>query len=412
MLNPSKLEYVQWTMIFVTLIVSMIPLFIVGTKQREGFPVGEFAYLQNLSNTTAAGGTIDNASFDAATDDSVQLSSSLEFCTAMAPFLGMALPVLMDVIVDIYVFVTQPRRTNNVVRLSLLERTIFVIGVFVNGLFLLFPSAWNAMILFTIQTIFADINTLLTVAPMLIFMQRNTDVFTPIFTTFLLILLCSGIVAINFTFLMVSTPSSITYNALYRYSEVSLSLCFGGIILGCLWSLFCYLSTNGWMYQCFGWKSIAGKTVEEELDPYVAFGVYKVPALHMIALTAMCGINIYWFNTPTIIPTNEVSLLNLLLLISTSLVLTIEMRVRQNEVMHGLFLLDSKKSFVRFISHEVRTPLSTALMGLELLGVDLQSTASDEITEEENARSSSAIASLPQEDFEGTIDFPLDHSFS
>ena len=108
-------------MIFVTLIVSMIPLFIVGTKQREGFPVGEFAYLQNLSNTTAAGGTIDNASFDAATDDSVQLSSSLEFCTAMAPFLGMALPVLMDVIVDIYVFVTQPRRTNNVVRLSLLE---------------------------------------------------------------------------------------------------------------------------------------------------------------------------------------------------------------------------------------------------------------------------------------------------
>jgi len=326
----------------------------------------------------------------------------------MAPFLGMALPALMDSIVDIYVFVTEGRKTNNVVRLSLLERTVFVVGVFVNGLFLFFQSAWNPMLLFTIQSVFANINTLLTVAPMLTFMHRNTDIFTLFLTTLLLTLLCSGIVAINFTFLLVNELSSMTYNALYRYSEVSLSLCFGGIIFACSWSFFCYLSTNN---QYFNWKSTAGKTVEEELDPFEAFSIYKVPALHMIALTLMCGVNIYWFNTPTIIPTNEVSMLNLLLLISTSLVLTIEMRVRQNEVMHGLFLLDSKKSFVRFISHEIRTPLSTALMGLELIGVDLQSTARDETTEEENTRSSSAIASLPQEDIEGTINCTSYHPF-
>ena len=385
---------IRWTMVFVSTILSLVPLFIVGTSQREGIPIGEFGY---LATSMSASGTLDDAAFNSQTDDAVHLSKSFEFARVMGPYLGIALPVMMDVIVDIYAFVTQPMRANNVLRLSLLERVVFVVGVFVNGLYLLFPLNWNPMLMFTIQSIFANINTLLTAAPIVIFLERSTDVMTPLLTTVLIILLCSGIVALNFTFLLVTDLTSMTYVALYTYSEVSLSICFGSIILACFWSLFCYLSTNHWLYQCFGWNaSTVGKSLDDELDPFKKFSVYKVPALHMIALCTMCGINIYWFNTPTIIPVRNVSLLNLLLLFSTSLILTIEMRVRQNEVMHGLFLLDSKKSFVRFISHEVRTPLSTALMGLELLGMDLN----DEAEADENIHSSSAVASLPQEDFE------------
>ena len=384
-------------MVFVTTILSLIPLFIVGPQQREGFPTGEFGY---LSNSTSIDGTLSNAAFLSLTDDAVHLSKSYEYARVMGPFLGLALPVMMDVIVDIYVLVTQPSmRGNNVVRLSLLERAVFITGVFLNGLYLLFPLDWNPMLTFTIQGIFANINTLLTAAPIIIFLERTVDVISPLLLTFLITLLCSGIVCLNCSFLLVIDATSLTYRALFAYSEISLSICFGCIILACFWSLFCFLSTNRWLRQYCGWNLSSGASSTER-DSYEEFSVNQVPALHMIALSIMCIINLYWFNTPTVIPIENESLLNLLLLLSTALVLTIEMRIRQNEVMHGLFLLDSKKSFVRFVSHEVRTPLSTAMMGLELLGIDLQpSTANDEV-EEQSLHFSSAVASLPREDLE------------
>ena len=394
--NKSLSSRIQWTMVFVSTILSLVPLFINGTPQRERFPTGEFSY---LSNSTSISGTLDDVAFNSLTDDAVHLSKSFEFARVMGPYLGIALPVMMDVIVDIYVFVTQPRRENNVVRLSLLERAVFIVGVFVNGLYLLFPLDWNPMIMFSIQSIFANINTLLTAAPIIIFLERTIDVMTPLLTAFLIVLLCTGIVCLNFTFLLVTDLTSLTYKALYTYSEVSLSVCFGSIILACCWSLFCFLSTNRWLQQCFGWvsgSSTAGTSSSEKSDPFQEFLLNQVPAAHAVALTIMCVINIYWFNTPTEVPIRNESLLNLLLLLSTALILTVEMRIRQNEIIHGLFLLDSKKSFVRFVSHEVRTPLSTAMMGLELLGVNVN----DEANEDENIHTSSAVTSLPQEDFE------------
>jgi len=88
-------------------------------------------------------------------------------------------------------------------------------------------------------------------------------------------------------------------------------------------------------------------------------------------------IDIYWYNCDYAKLTLQSNMvLNILFLISTSFVLVIEMRVRQNEVFSGLAQLESKRSFVRFISHEVRTPLSTAMMGLELLGLGSSQVAS------------------------------------
>ena len=395
MIDPSTFFSFHWTLVFVSMILSLVPLFIIGTSQLNGIPSGEFAY---LSNSTIVGGTIlDSASFLSLTDDAVHLSTSFEFSRVTGPYLGIALPVMMDVIVDIYVSITRPKRESNVIRLSLLERSVFVVGVFVNGLYLLFPLDYNPMLMFTVQSIFANINTLLTAAPIIIFLERTIDIMTPALTSFFIVLLCSGIVCLNNTFLLVTDPTSLTYKALFQFSEVSLSICFGGIILASLWTLFCFLSKNRWVRHCVSphQDSSTGETPSEHLDPFEKFSINQVPAAHCIALCTMCVINIYWFNTPTVLPTNNVSLLNLLLLLSTALILVVEMRIRQNEIIHGLFLLDSKKSFVRFVSHEVRTPLSTALMGLELLGVDVN----DE-TVNENIHVSNAVASLPKEDFE------------
>ena len=52
---------------------------------------------------------------------------------------------------------------------------------------------------------------------------------------------------------------------------------------------------------------------------------------------------------------------------ANAVVLCVEMRIRTNEVKSGLDVIESRRAFVRFVSHEVRTPLSTAIMGLQLL---------------------------------------------
>ena len=54
-------------------------------------------------------------------------------------------------------------------------------------------------------------------------------------------------------------------------------------------------------------------------------------------------------------------------MMANAVVLVVEMRIRTNEVKSGLDVIESRRAFVRFVSHEVRTPLSTAIMGLQLL---------------------------------------------
>ena len=82
----------------------------------------------------------------------------------------------------------------------------------------------------------------------------------------------------------------------------------------------------------------------------------------MIALSVTAAVNILWWNFNYSF--NIAS--TFFLIFSTALVFVIESRIRSHEVREGLKLLDSKRTFVRFIAHEIRTPLSTAAMGLEL----------------------------------------------
>lgn len=48
-------------------------------------------------------------------------------------------------------------------------------------------------------------------------------------------------------------------------------------------------------------------------------------------------------------------------------------RLVRNEISSKISLLEAKRNFVRFVSHEVRTPLNTVSMGLTLIHQDLQS---------------------------------------
>ena len=47
-----------------------------------------------------------------------------------------------------------------------------------------------------------------------------------------------------------------------------------------------------------------------------------------------------------------------------------------SRVCRQIALLESKRSYVRYISHELRTPLNTAFLGLKLLSKDLKASRS------------------------------------
>ena len=68
----------------------------------------------------------------------------------------------------------------------------------------------------------------------------------------------------------------------------------------------------------------------------------------------------------------------------TTLVFVAELRVRKVEMLYTLFaLVDAKKSYVRYISHEMRTPLNAATLGLNMLVTQLKKKNNPTVADEE-----------------------------
>ena len=325
----------------------------------------------------------------------------------MAPYLGIVLPATLDLLIDIYNLIRstsdryKQQMVSKVVRMSLLERSVFLLGCSLNGLYLFFPFKWNIMILYYIKDVFAGMTTILTAAPVLIFLERSTKAFNPLFVTTLLVIIQSGGICQQFASMMISDPTNLTFNTLNVYKSACVTA-FGCLFLArCIWSWLKYihktdvfrtvLVTLGFSTYLPGLKA---NHIGHDLNEYEEFELTGVPALHMAALFVQCVIDIYWYNCDYATLTLQSNMvLNILFLISTAFVLVIEMRVRQNEVFSGLAQLESKRSFVRFISHEVRTPLSTAMMGLELLGLGSSQTASADGTLTTSRRADGTLTS-------------------
>jgi len=73
-------------------------------------------------------------------------------------------------------------------------------------------------------------------------------------------------------------------------------------------------------------------------------------------------------------------------------------RLVRGEILAKINLLDAKRNFVRFVSHEVRTPLNTVSMGLTLIQQDLKSRERQLIRESENGSDSPSNSIVTRED--------------
>ena len=321
--------YFNWGVTFLASVICMIPLMAYGEQQREGYPVGDFAALQKFSN----GSTLNNVQIKALTDDGTFSVDSYQLILISALNMGCALPSAMDLIVDIFAVLTEKEgdksSSQDIVRLSLLERAAFLFGVLCNGAYLFFPPTWNIMLVANVNNVFNNYSAFIQVVPITIFLERSTHAFTPLWTSFLV-----------FTLALSESIWCMTYmgvtHAMFLKMDVVNVVCYGlstwGTLLTIIW---CFVKTVR-QYQWgkgFGVRENADGKV---LSVYEDFNMNQVPALHMTALACSLIVCFVWYFLLAAITFEQSNLLNTLFILSACLVMVIEMRVRANEVREGL----------------------------------------------------------------------------
>jgi hypothetical protein len=339
---------INWFLVFSSVIIFNIPLFMNANDQANGHPIGNYAYLSALlpNATTFDNALIKKVEKQYVGDDGIWLIHSLQYNVMSAINLGIAIPSTMDLIVDIgNDLFSPPVKTDSskhVVRMSNLERSVFLFGVICNGFYMFFPwTTMNIMVANNINNVFNNLCVILQIAPVLLFLERSTSSFPPLWTLFLNLCLCIGcdLYAISLLY-----PVSWFVHTGYKPIFVLYSISTCGVILSCGRCFFMYLRDKGYVL-------LPGDVPNEELqymDAFEDFNIYQVPALHMIGLMVEMLVCFVWYYLLSNMSNSVNVLLNVLFILSASLVMVIEMRVRANEVQEGLV---SCRLFVRKIEH-------------------------------------------------------------
>ena len=193
------------------------------------------------------------------------------------------------------------------------------------------PIDWNVMVLFVIRFGTTTIGNILLMSPLIIFLERTTNVFSPFFTSFILVLLSLGNVLANFS--VAVAHDTLLHDEIYNWAQIVVIVCYVLILASCLFSFVRFLYNRQQSMT-----EVHGTTTKEHKDPFHDFSVTHVPACHMVSLCVNVAITMC-FSFGTISPSVYL-LLYTLLLFAAALVFVVEMRIRQNEVAIGLRQLD------------------------------------------------------------------------
>jgi len=203
----------NWTLIAVTVVVNFVPFFVNGAKWLAGEPVGNFAFLQASLATDKT--TLTSSEVYAITADDAgyfQINRGPR-TTLDALYMGMAIPAAMDLVVELVSSWTEKGdKDKHIVRLSWAERVVFCLGVLVYGAYHFVPTSWDIMFRSNLNWICTTNSTVLTVGPILIFLERHTSAFSATWTAFLV------------TLVSIDTPSNLC-QALTLLFSFSSALC-------------------------------------------------------------------------------------------------------------------------------------------------------------------------------------------
>ena len=273
------------------------------------------------------------------------------------------------------------------IRMNKLERTIFVLGIITIGGNAAFPAVFEDHQAFLIYYGFANLSTPCIMGPILSMLCRVSPSWTPFRS--IIVQLCVCLSCLIGSLSTIETGFDVHETTL---SRTSTALMFCAVFLFIIFSLVAF---RGIYPSCFVRNVVASESHETQNADAIIHGKFRrgVFTVYMFVGLAVLIIQSIWIISPY--GTNTVFAFTAFIysyLAITTIVFVTELRVRKVEMLYALFaLVDAKKSYVRYISHEMRTPLNAATLGLNMLLTQLKKKNNPSPADEELRESISDI---------------------
>ena len=255
------------------------------------------------------------------------------------------------------------------VRMNKLERSMFLLGIITIGGNAAFPAVFNdPNALFTYYG-FANLSTPCIMGSLLSMLCRVSPSWTPFRSILVQVCVCvssllNSLGAINTGYDVHMSTLSLTSSVLIFFA-------------GVMFFIYALMAFRSIYPSCFIRNTIASESIQEVQNAdAIVHGTFRrgVFTVYILVGLAVLIIQTVWITSPY--GTNNVDAFTTFIysyLAITIIVFVAELRVRKVEMLYALFaLVDAKKSYVRYISHEMRTPLNAATLGLNMLLTQLK----------------------------------------
>lgn len=288
-------------------------------------------------------------------DENISLYDSLLvsvfYREAALSSLLITIPSAIDVVMDIFLYLVGLSSTklfdfgntrsvkhissaSSVLSLSSRERMAFIIGIACVSVFTLTtPSIEYSSSSLALYFSFSNFSTIVTMCPIIFFLERCTKVWTPL-RTFIAIL-CTNVgsvlSSISYCYLTQSKEYMILNLTAAAFISAATSV-FAYVSLICIFSSF--LTTVSAEGDSYGWSSY-GYDMFFESRAGTKFYKHYVPGIYTLAIMAISASNVAWY----FIQVDQVVITAALISLQTAvavIVFVVEIRLRQNEVLSGL----------------------------------------------------------------------------
>jgi hypothetical protein len=305
----------------------------------------------------------------------VQFSKSPTFNGAAMSGLIIALPSAVDTLLDmvpefiVVRFFQDPRHhlakrqsadSSTVMKMSNPERFMFCVGCFICAT-CTFPPLQTASNPTDIWFGFSNANTCLILYPIIAFLVRCSRSITPPKALFLaLLLFMPGICSSTGFAVLKSMPEKATLA-----EQLSSSANIFMLIAVIVYSIYLVQAVCTSLFTADAFKADLQKKSDERFRVLVV-GAHMCSLLISVVLQCVW----FWIGGLGVLSLEDLTMILYSSTASAGIVFIVEFRVRKNEFVQALYtIIESKRSYIRYISHELRTPMNAAFLGIKLVCV-------------------------------------------
>jgi len=263
----------------------------------------------------------------------------------------------------------QKAANDSSVRMNKVERSMFLLGIITIGGNASFPLVFNDPQALFIYYAFMNVSTPCIMGSLLSMLCRVNSSWTPFRS--ILVQICACISSLLGSLSAIESGHNSHLSVLSLASSTLISFA------GLMFFVFSLMAFRGIYPTCFIRNSIAAEAQQTENENTIIHGTFRrgVFTVYTLVGLAVLIIQTVWITSPygTNNTVDAFTTFVYSYLAITIIVLVTELRVRKVEMMYALFaLVDAKKSYVRYISHEMRTPLNAATLGINMLITQLK----------------------------------------